>query len=239
MAAEHGTGRRVPQTAAAPAAVILAAGLATRMGVPKPTLRLAGTTLLDRCIEAARGGGASPVVVVVSPDLADASPPRADLGYVVNPEPAAGQGRSLALGLAAVPAVAGAAVILLADMPFVDARLIRDLIAEHRRSRAVVTAAALAGRPVPPLVAERTAFDLLAAPRPRRRSALAGLGPRLHLVPVERGRLADVDTPSDYVSVLRAVSALRPAEGVREPMASSQPIVGCIHPNVECSRKSP
>lgn len=63
MAAEHGTGRRVPQTAAAPAAVILAAGLATRMGVPKPTLRLAGTTLLDRCIEAARGGGASPVVV--------------------------------------------------------------------------------------------------------------------------------------------------------------------------------
>jgi len=48
------------------AAIVLAAGASTRMGKPKPLLRLRGETLLARAVRAAREGGCAPVFVVVA-----------------------------------------------------------------------------------------------------------------------------------------------------------------------------
>jgi molybdenum cofactor cytidylyltransferase len=52
-------------------AVVPAAGRSTRMGRPKLSLPLAGSTVLQLAITALRSGGADPVVVILAPEAPD------------------------------------------------------------------------------------------------------------------------------------------------------------------------
>jgi molybdenum cofactor cytidylyltransferase len=106
------------------AAIILAAGRSSRMGRDKRLLVVAGRRLLDHAIEAARGAGLSPILVVRGPMPLGL----ADVTEIANPEPERGMGRSLALGLAALPSDLDGVVILLADMPGVTAAHVNQLV---------------------------------------------------------------------------------------------------------------
>ncbi len=109
--------------AAAVAGVVLAAGSSTRMGRNKLLLRLDGESLVRRAARRALAAGLDPVVVVLGheADLAAAELAGLAVRTVVNPDHAGGIHTSRVAGLAAVPPEAGAAVVLLADMPFVTA----------------------------------------------------------------------------------------------------------------------
>ncbi len=124
-----------PDRATAPvAAVILAAGQSTRMGqANKLTEVVDGKPMVAHAVEAARGAGAEPVLLVTG-HQADAVTRAAGAGVtpVHNPNFTDGLASSIRAGIAALPADTGAAVILLGDMPAVGGQTVRQLIGAWR-----------------------------------------------------------------------------------------------------------
>jgi bifunctional UDP-N-acetylglucosamine pyrophosphorylase/glucosamine-1-phosphate N-acetyltransferase len=118
------------------AAVVMAAGLGTRMksARPKHLHPLLGRRLVDWVIEAVRPLGPDPLVVVVAPDAVDAF---AGIGVAVQQQPL-GTGDSLR---AARPQVEGAKQLLVVsgDHPRLSSELLRQLVEEHRASGATAT----------------------------------------------------------------------------------------------------
>ena len=118
------------------AAVIMAAGLGTRMksATAKHLHPLLGRRLVDWIVEAVRPLAADPLVVVASPDSANAFE---GVEVAVQPEPL-GTGDALR---AAQASVDGAAEVLVVsgDHPRITADLLARLVTEHRASGAVAT----------------------------------------------------------------------------------------------------
>jgi CTP:molybdopterin cytidylyltransferase MocA len=203
-----------------PAAVILAAGASSRFGGPKQLAPLDGGTLLDAVVGLARRAELKPVIAVVPPTV----PLPAGVLRVDNNEPDAGLSRSLQLGLRAVPADVDAAVILLGDQPTVPPELVRRLVAS-RGARPIV-AAVSDGLAAPPILLERSAFELA-----ERATGDAGLRELLRAQPqlvraVEVIRHApDVDEPAD----LAALEERCPGCGARYspvPEGETHPYIG-------------
>jgi CTP:molybdopterin cytidylyltransferase MocA len=179
------------------AAVILAAGAASRFGSPKQLARIGGRTLLQIVADVAREAGLQPVIAVVPPGMA--VPPT--VVPVINDAPSEGLSRSLRLGLAAVPAEVGAAVILLGDQPTLAAATIRLVVDAAAGDRPVVAASA-AGLVGPPVLLRREAFALAheAAGDEGLRSILARHPELVTAVEVEEHAL-DIDTREDLASL--------------------------------------
>ncbi len=118
------------------AAVIMAAGLGTRMksATAKHLHPLLGRRLVDWIVEAVRPLAADPLVVVASPDSANAFE---GVEVAVQSEPL-GTGDALR---AAQASVDGAAEVLVVsgDHPRITADLLARLVTEHRASGAVAT----------------------------------------------------------------------------------------------------
>jgi bifunctional UDP-N-acetylglucosamine pyrophosphorylase/glucosamine-1-phosphate N-acetyltransferase len=118
------------------AAVIMAAGLGTRMksSVPKHLHPLLGRRLVDWVIEAAREVGPDPLVVVASPEHRDAF---AGVEVAVQERPL-GTGDALRAARAAVDG-AGELLVLSGDHPLLRAAALDELVAVHRRAGAAAT----------------------------------------------------------------------------------------------------
>jgi molybdenum cofactor cytidylyltransferase len=114
------------------AGVILAAGRSTRMAPRNKLLEeIGGRPVIARVADTALASGARPVVVVTGFEaqrIAEALR-GFDVLSVHNADFAAGLSTSLRAGLAALPADCDAALILLGDMPFVEAGDLEALIA--------------------------------------------------------------------------------------------------------------
>jgi CTP:molybdopterin cytidylyltransferase MocA len=162
------------------AAVVLAAGAATRFGAPKQELLL--PRVLARLAE-------SPVdeVVVVS----GAHPLRAEGVRVVHASGwELGPGASLRAGLAALGPGVEAAVVCLADGPKLAPEAVRRVLAAWRAGVGSVVAASYAGGRGHPLVLGRAAWSSVPD------EGMGGL-PAV-LVPCDDlGAPGDVDTPED------------------------------------------
>ncbi|MDT7694015.1 MAG: hypothetical protein QOI75_3382, partial [Pseudonocardiales bacterium] len=86
-----------------PVGLLLAGGAGRRMGRPKALVELAGRPLLLRALDALRGGGCTPLVVVLgaaADQVAELVP--ADVRAVVAADWAEGMGASLRAGLDAL-----------------------------------------------------------------------------------------------------------------------------------------
>ena len=109
--------------------IILAAGASRRMGRNKLLLPLEGRPLLQHALDAAASARLDEIVLVLGPDsdaLREALdlPNQPPIRVAINPDPSAGQSRSLRAGLAAADPRATAAAILLGDQPRVTGELI-------------------------------------------------------------------------------------------------------------------
>jgi molybdenum cofactor cytidylyltransferase len=103
-------------------AIVLAAGLGTRMGEIKPLTLVEGEPALVVILRRIRAAGMSRPIVVLGSRSAQQIEVAVDLtecAVVLNEKPEAGMSRSLRLGLDAVPPEATGALIFHADMPFV------------------------------------------------------------------------------------------------------------------------
>jgi CTP:molybdopterin cytidylyltransferase MocA len=174
------------------AAVILAAGASIRFGSPKQIARIGGRTMLERVIESAREAGLAPIIAVVPPGIA--VPP--DAVSEINADPAAGIGRSIRLGLAAVPREMDAAVILLGDEPMLPAAAIGEVLAAAATGTAIVAARA-GDRVGPPVLLRRPHFALAEALEgDAGLNRLISAHPDVKLVDLPSAPV-DVDTPAD------------------------------------------
>jgi molybdenum cofactor cytidylyltransferase len=147
---------RAPKAPHAPrvAAVIMAAGLSSRMGHNKLVAEINGKPLVRHTVDAALESGARPVIVVTgseaeSVDEALAGTP---VTMVRNLDYRKGLSTSLIAGINAVPDDCDGAVVLLGDMPDVTAHTIDRLVAafdpEEDRSICVATREGKRGNPV-------------------------------------------------------------------------------------------
>lgn len=129
------------------AAVVLAAGAATRFGSPKQQL------LLPRVLDRVREAALDEVVVVEG-----AHPLETDVRVVRCPEWERGPGASLRCGLRALAADAEAAVVVLADGPDLAPAAVARVVEAWRTSGAPVVAASYGGDRGHPVVLDRSVW---------------------------------------------------------------------------------
>jgi len=197
------------------AGVVLAAGVSNRMGRNKLLLRLGGESLLKRAVRLCVTSGLDPVVVVLGHEAERALRELSGLHCqpVLNPDYARGMNGSLRVGIEAVPALARAAVVLLADMPFVTARMVSTLVERYRESAAALVVSDYAGVHAPPTLYDRCLFSEL--------GAMEGEGCSKQVVQRHRteavvmawpaAALTDLDRPEDYERVRAELEAGEPS----------------------------
>jgi molybdenum cofactor cytidylyltransferase len=120
-------GPRAPKVGA----IVLAAGLSSRMGRNKLLVDIGGKPLLRRVAEAASASAVDSVLVVSGNAAADTVSVLAGLRVAVveNPDFRDGLSTSIKCGLRALPDDCDGALVLLGDMPAVSSELIDKLIA--------------------------------------------------------------------------------------------------------------
>jgi len=132
------------------AAVVLAAGESSRLGRPKQLVAFRGRSLTRGAVDAALGGGCSPVIVVLGAraERVRQEIDSRDVRAVVNPEWREGMAGSIRVGLAELEAAAGdaeAVVLMGCDQPHLSADVLRRLLEAYRgRNDATATMAACA-----------------------------------------------------------------------------------------------
>ena len=125
-------------------AVVLAAGASSRFGSPKQRL------LLEPVLERVRASGVDGVVVVTGAHDVETS-----AQTVHCPEWERGPGASLRCGLAALPAEAEAAVVVLGDGPDLSPEAVDRVIARWREHRAPAVAATYGDTRLHPVLLDR------------------------------------------------------------------------------------
>lgn len=186
------------------AAVVLAAGLARRMGRQKLVLMVRGRPIVRLAVEALLPHAGETVVVTGHDDAGvrealEGLPVR----FARNPAPEQGQGSSIAVGARALPAGTEAVIVALGDQPSLPPTVVPALIAAWRRTgKAVVVPVYRGVQATPVLFAAEVIPEL---------SALAGDAGARTVVQARRERIervefdlavpADVDTPEDYAKL--------------------------------------
>ena len=166
------------------AAVVLAAGAATRFGAPKQRL------LLPRVLQRVAASPVDEILVVEGAYDLCVDPTQGAVRVVRCPEWERGPGASLRCGLATLDEDVEAAVVIMADGPDLAPEAVARVIASWRADGGDVVAASYGGMRGHPLLAARSTW----ADVPD--DGLRVLTPRL--VPCDDlGAPGDVDTPED------------------------------------------
>jgi molybdenum cofactor cytidylyltransferase len=185
------------------AGILLAAGAATRMGRNKLLLPLQGEPLVRRAARRALAAGLDPLLVVVGheADLACAALAGLACTPVRNPRHADGMRTSLSAGVTAVGDGPEAALVLLADMPFVEPAMIEAVVARWRETGAPVVASRYGEALAPPTLYGRELFPLLlgGSGEGLGREVVRGQGERARFVDWPPAALADLDVAEDVV----------------------------------------
>lgn len=195
------------------AGILLAAGTSSRMGDNKLLLEIGGEPLVRRVARQALAGGLEPLVVVLGHEASRVRDALVDTDcrIVVNQEYISGQPSSVAAGIAALPRGVGgvtAAMILLADMPFVSPQIVRGLVERRRESGARLVVSRYGEIQAPPALYDWSLFAELSHMTDGRcgREVIARHREEAEVLGWPAERLADLDTPDDVARV-RALAA--------------------------------
>jgi molybdenum cofactor cytidylyltransferase len=192
-------------------AVILAAGLSTRMGRPKPLLPLpGGETFVTRIVRSFLEAGVDDVVVVLGHEANAVAAKLIESGvaarFVINEAYATGQLSSLLRGLNAIDRPGVKAMLLtLVDVPMVSPSTIRAVIDRYQKTHAPIVRPVRGDEHGHPVLIDRSLFSLL-----RGAEADEGAKPivRGHVSPAgdvpvdDDGAFFDIDTPAAYERVI-------------------------------------
>jgi molybdenum cofactor cytidylyltransferase len=190
-------------------AVVLAAGMSKRMGSPKQLLRMGGRALLEIALDTLEQSRVEEIVVVLGAS-ADAIRQQVSLDrvkVVVNEAYGEGMGTSLRVGLAAVDPRANAALVVLADQPFLKSSTIDKLIEQHQKQQPQIAIPLYRGFRGNPVLLDRSVFPELAGLSGDIgcRAIFGSHTENILKVPVDdAGILLDVDTKADFESLQEA-----------------------------------
>ncbi|HET8888483.1 MAG TPA: NTP transferase domain-containing protein [Candidatus Angelobacter sp.] len=202
-------------------AVVLAAGASRRLGTPKQLLRIGGETILERTLKNVRASSAAEIVLVLghAAESVENAVSTEQIKVVRNPDYQQGMGTSLRTGLAAISADAGAALIVLADQPFVRPETLNELIACHQESKPQIIIPMYQGFRGNPVLLDRSVFEEV-------KGLNGDVGCRaifgdhtegICKLPVDdAGILLDIDSRSDFETLRDAGSVT----GIASPRAS-------------------
>ena len=195
----------MPEAALRVVGLVLAAGSSTRMGRNKLLLDLDGEPVVRRAVRAGLEAGLDEVVVVLGHEAERVQEVLAGLRCrtVLNPDHAHGVRLSLQTGVRAVAEEAGAVVVILADMPFVTAAMIRTVVERYRSGRAPLVVSEYGDVNAPPTLYDRALFPELLT--------MTGEGCGKQVVRRHREQaavvhwpeaaLSDIDVPDDYARI--------------------------------------
>lgn len=181
------------------ACILLAAGEGRRFGGRKLEARLKDKMLGLHAAELLAGMSFGALVAVCNAANEALNAELAALGFriVINPEPSAGQARSLALGIGAVAeGQADAALVALADMPHVSAEHLRALVGAFERGGRIVPGCSAAGAvKLPPAIFPRSCWAELC--NLSGDQGARGMLADAITVPADAATLKDIDRPQD------------------------------------------
>ena len=210
-AAPPSNGGLPPRGDARVGVLLLAAGSSTRMGKNKMLMEIDGETVLRRAATTAVAAGFDPIVVVTGHEREHAEAEVDGLGCetVFNADHGTGIHTSVRAGIDALPDGIDAVVIMLADMPFVSADMLRELIAAYRGSDAPLVISRYGGEvPAPPMLYDRTLFGELRVMQQRcGREVVRRHRDEAQALEWPIEALADIDTPDDFASVRATIDA--------------------------------
>jgi molybdenum cofactor cytidylyltransferase len=188
-------------------AILLAAGLSSRMGQPKLLLPWGRTTVLERVVSTFAAAGMEEIIVVTGgareqieglvAGLAKDFPVRA----VYNPEYSHGEMlSSIQSGLAGLNSSICAALIGLGDQPQVREETVRRICAVYIKTRSPLVIPSFQNRRGHPWLAAFTLWPkILALPiSTTPRQFLNSYAGQVEYVAADRSILQDLDTPEDY-----------------------------------------
>lgn len=192
------------------AAVVLAAGAATRFGSLKQILPYQGKPLVRRAVETARAAGLSPLIVVLGHAAEAVRSTIQDLPVTIveNSNWESGQASSVAVGIDGLPDDVGGAVFMMADQPLLPVNLLRSLVELHASQLAPVVVPLAGGQRANPVLFDRRLF-------PELRKLTGDTGGRVlfsKYPPVwlpwnDPDSLRDIDTLQDYENLLHSQAA--------------------------------
>jgi CTP:molybdopterin cytidylyltransferase MocA len=130
--------------------IVLAAGASSRYGTSPPKQ----VELLPRVLDALEGSSLDGVIIVSGAHALD-------IESIPCPDWERGPGASLRCGLAALPAEAEAALVVLADGPELDPRAVDRVVESWRAEGGDVVAATYAGVRLHPVLLARAAWSLV------------------------------------------------------------------------------
>lgn len=183
------------------AALVLAAGQSSRMGGANKLLaEVDGVPMLLRAVNAALASKAASVTVVLGHEAerAEALLAGRRVNLVRNPDFAQGMSTSLRAGIAALPAEAEAAVVLLADMPRVSAVHVDRVIDAFVAQQPAIVVPQRNGRRGNPILWPRACFAAMQAVSGDQgaRGLLEANAQRIRSVDMDDEAIhTDVDTP--------------------------------------------
>lgn len=189
------------------AAILLAAGLSTRMGEPKLLLPLGGTTVLGKVVSTFAAAGMEEIVVVTGADRQQIERLLAKLStnfplrVVYNPAFAKGEMlSSIQTGLTALDSLSRAAMIGLGDQPQVRAETIMNICAAFVQTNSPLVIPSFQNRRGHPWLAARSIWpEILALPLSTTpRHFLNTFSRQITYVDADESILQDLDTPDDY-----------------------------------------
>ena len=221
------------------AAIVLAAGYSSRMGLLKPLLPLAGAAAVERCIALFRDAGIDEVIVVLGNRAEELRPLAKRYGAhcAYNARFDEGMYSSVVAGAKALPANASGAFVLPADVPLVREITVRQLAAAFlNRPGGILYPVFDQRRGHPPLIA-RSILNEVASGAPGPLCALLNIHEQnAREVPVADEAIhLDMDTPEDFETV-RALAGRReiPTTGECEAMLAHHHVPEAV---IQHSRK--
>ena len=183
------------------AGIVLAAGLARRMGRQKLLLQLQGKPVVRWAVERLLPR-VEDLVVVTGRDDASVRDALAGLAvrFASNPRPQEGQGSSIAVGVGVLDPRARAVLIALGDQPKTPDRVVPALLAAIAQSGKPIVVPVFQGVQGTPVIFAREIFSELSqlTGDAGARSVVEARPERVERVAFDFPMPPDVDTPEDY-----------------------------------------
>jgi molybdenum cofactor cytidylyltransferase len=190
-------------------AIVVAAGLSTRMGEPKQLLPYGKHTVIEQIVSVLSTCSLDEILVITGHErqAIEAKLAGWPVRAVFNPDYEQGEMlSSVQRGLAALEAEMAAALIVLSDQPQIEAAVVQRLINTYRTEPGPLIIPSFQMRRGHPILIDRACWPEILALDPSRmlREVIRAHAGEIHYVVVEtEAVLRDIDTPEAYLQALR------------------------------------